>query len=508
MNRYLRYALIVIALVTVLLLGLIIYFAIILDPNSYKPLLAELVKEKNQRELRLDGDITLSLFPRLGIELGPITLSERNSNVEFASAERILVSLALLPLLRKQLELDGILIKGLKANLIRLKDGSINIADLIAKSEETGQFKLNVGRVATEKARVTFSDEESGRHFAFTDLNVEADRLGARGLSASAVRSKVKLGFAVGRSEGTEVDLATRLAFDLTLDVDKQYYAVQGVRLESKGQLPGISQFMLNCTGDFVASVPSESVTAEFMASDVAINLTGIRGLSNLDIKLYMPRLSLANEKLGGDKISVAAEMSGHEGKLNVNARVSLSALEASVSGLRSGALLVELEAVKNDWTIHTMLESPFSSNPTTWQLNLPEVKGVMHARGPGLANPGIDGALRGSVAIDVESRNAQADFTGQFADTNIKAKLMASAAVEPSLIFDVNIDQLDLDRFLPPAQPPGENLEKKGNAYASEQWLDLSALDNLSLEGSIRIGLLKTANSRLSGLSLAIRSN
>ena len=63
MNRYLRFGLIVIALVSVLLLGLIIYFAINFDPNAYKPLITELVREKKQRELRLDGDIHLMLFP-------------------------------------------------------------------------------------------------------------------------------------------------------------------------------------------------------------------------------------------------------------------------------------------------------------------------------------------------------------------------------------------------------------------------------------------------------------
>jgi AsmA protein len=102
MNRYLRFGLIVIALVSVLLLGLIIYFASNFDPNAYKPLITELVREKKQRELRLDGDIHLMLFPSPRIELGPLALSEYESDVEFASAERVQVSLALLPLLRKK----------------------------------------------------------------------------------------------------------------------------------------------------------------------------------------------------------------------------------------------------------------------------------------------------------------------------------------------------------------------------------------------------------------------
>jgi AsmA protein len=512
MNCYLRYGLIVIALVTVLLLGLIIYFAVIFDSNAYKPLVIDLVKEKKQRELRLDGDINLSLFPKLGIELGPLTLSERNSNVEFASAERVLVSLALLPLLRKQLELDEVLIKGLKANLIRLNDGSINLADLLAKSEEHEQFKLSVGHVAAENGVLTFSDEASGRHFALTHVNLEANSLDpGLGPTAGAVRSKVELGFTLNHPGGAEANLATTLAFDLTLDVDKQYYAVQGLSLKSEGQLLGMHQFMLHCTGEFSASLATESVAAEsggpgLMASNVAIKLVGINGQSALDIELHTVGLSLAAERMASDKIAVAAKMTGPEGR--VSGTLSLSAMEGNLSDLRGGALLVELEAVKNDWTIHTMLGSPLESSFTTAHLNLPEIKGVMHARGAGLANSGINGTLLGSVAIDVKSRNAQADFTGQFADTNITAKLIASAFAEPSLNFDVEIDQLDLDRLLPPEQQSGDNLKKKENLYASEQWLDLSALEGLNVQGSIRIGMLKAGNSRSSRLSLTVQSH
>jgi AsmA protein len=78
-----------------------------------------------------------------------------------------------------------------------------------------------------------------------------------------------------------------------------------------------------------------------------------------------------------------------------------------------------------------------------------------------------------------------------------------------PSLNFDVEIDRLDLDRLLPPEQQPGNNLEKKESSYAAaEQWLDLSTLDELHVQGSIRIGLLKAANSRSSRLSLSVQSN
>jgi AsmA protein len=511
MNRYLRFGLTVIALVSVLLLGLIIYFAINFDPNAYKPLITELVREKKQRELRLDGDIHLMLFPSLGIELGALALSEHASHVEFASAERVQVSLALLPLLRKKLEVDQIVVTGLNANLIRFEDGRINIADLLAKSEQPEQFKLDIRHVAAQKSTLTFRDDASGRRFVFRDVNLEADRLASSpGQTADAVQ-KVKSRFRIGESEQAEVDLATTLAFDLTLDVDKQYYVVQGLSLESKGQLPGINQFVLNCAADFSAGIATESVAAEsaateFRVSNLTINVAGKSGQNNLDIELHMPRLRVTPGKVTGDKIAVAAKTSGPRG--DVNGRLSLSGVDGNINGLRSLGVRVELEAVKDDWTIRGMLASPLVSSFSTGQINLPDIEGVVHARGSSLANTGIDTTFGGRVSIDAMSRNAQANITGQFADSNIEAKLAASAFAQPSLNFDVNIDQLNLDRLLPRQREPGENLKKTHGSSASEQWLDLSALESVSVQGSVRVGRLKAANTKSSRVVLEIKSN
>ena len=512
MNRYLRFGLIVIALVSVLLLGLIIYFAINFDPNAYKPLITELVREKKQRELRLDGDIHLMLFPTLGIELGALALSEHASHVEFASAERVQVSLALLPLLRKKLEVDQIVVTGLNANVIRFEDGRINIADLLAKSEQPEQFKLDIEHVTAEKATLTFRDDASGRRFVFRDVNLEADRLASSpGQTADVVRSKVRSRFRIRESEQAEFDLATALAFDLTLDVDKQYYAVQGLSLESKGQIPGINQFVLNCMADFSAGIATESVAAEsaateFRVSNLTINVAGTSGQNNLDIELHMPRLSLTSGKVTGDKIAVAAKTSGPRG--DVNGRLSLSGVDGNINDLRSPGVRVELEAVKDDWTIRAMLTSPLVSSFSTGQINLPDIEGVVHARGSSLADTGIDTMFGGRVSIDAMSRNAQADITGQFADSNIEAKLAASAFAQPSLNFDVNIDQLDLDRLLPRQREAGENLKKTHSSSASEQWLDLSALESVSVQGSVRVGRLKAANTKSSRVVLEIKSN
>ena len=111
MNPFLKYALTVCAVGITLLLGVILYIAITFDPNAFKPQIIQLVKENKQRKLGLDGNIKLTFFPRLGASVENISLNEHNSDQAFATAENVFVSVALMPLLRKQLVVDEIIVK-------------------------------------------------------------------------------------------------------------------------------------------------------------------------------------------------------------------------------------------------------------------------------------------------------------------------------------------------------------------------------------------------------------
>src|SRR5450830_1810703 len=69
------------------------------NPNDYKQQIIDLVQAKKSRTLKLEGDIKLSFWPKIGANLGKVSLSEHNNSAEFASVDSVKVSLALLPLL-------------------------------------------------------------------------------------------------------------------------------------------------------------------------------------------------------------------------------------------------------------------------------------------------------------------------------------------------------------------------------------------------------------------------
>ena len=54
----------------------------------------QLVKDKKQRDLKLDGDIKLKFWPSIGADLGKMSLSEFKSDKEFAAVDGLRVGVA------------------------------------------------------------------------------------------------------------------------------------------------------------------------------------------------------------------------------------------------------------------------------------------------------------------------------------------------------------------------------------------------------------------------------
>ena len=173
MNKILKYGLVGTGVIIGIVAAGAVYVVATFNPNDYKPRIIQAVKDSKQRNLRLDGDIKLSFFPNIGASLGKVSLSEFKSETEFAAIDSARVSLAFMPLLRKQVVVNEVAVSGLKATLVKHKDGTTNIDDLLAKEEkkpEEGKqgkesappVKFDVASVSLDKANFAYRDEATG----------------------------------------------------------------------------------------------------------------------------------------------------------------------------------------------------------------------------------------------------------------------------------------------------------------------------------------------------------
>ena len=491
--KVLKYVLIVVAAVAVLAGGFIAYIAATFDPNAYKPQIIRLVKEKKQRTLTLDGDIKLAFWPSLGADLGKLSLSEFKSDKEFAAIESARVSLALVPLLSKQLVVSEVTIKGVRANVVRFKDGRTNIDDLLAKDErKQEQVKFDIDHVAIENAALNFRDEAKGAQYALSKVNLKTGRI------ANGVPTKVALSF-VTQGNQPKHSLTTDLKTRLTFDLDKQVYALEDLGLEAKGQVADIDKLAAKVAGNITARLK----TGEFSADKLSVALTGASGKDNFDVRLDAPKLNFTAEKARGDKVTVVAKITSPQGTTGVN--LTLPGIEGTAKAFQSGAMTLDLDMKRGELTVKSKLSSPVSGNFQAQQVSLPRLVASISASGPNLPGKSLSGEFAGSASADAVKQNVQANLAGKLGDSNIKAKLGVAGFTPPGINFDIDIDRLDIDRYMP--QPSAAGKSAAGQKQP-EKPFDLSGLKNLRANGTLRIGALKASGVKASNVRLDIKAS
>ena len=245
--KILKWILIAVGAIVLLFAGALAFIAATFDPNQYKTQVADLVKEKTQRTLTIEGDIRLMLFPKLGVHLGKTRLSEFRSDKDFAGLDDMRVSLALIPLLSRQVVVDQIQLDGLRANLVKHKDGKTNVDDLLGGEEKEGPakpaesakaqtppIKLEVDGVRISKAALVWKDEASGADYAISDFSLKTGRV------APGVPTKFDLAATI-RANQPKVDVKLQVGGTLAADLENQVFAVTGLTVKLNGDATGVT---------------------------------------------------------------------------------------------------------------------------------------------------------------------------------------------------------------------------------------------------------------------------
>jgi len=309
--KYVIYA--VLGLLVVAVVGAVI-FAATFDPNRYKGQIEAAVKEQTGRTLKLQGDLEVAFFPSLGAQVEKVSLSERDPSQEFLSLEQAHGSVAVMPLLRGEVVVDRIRVTGLKAQVIKGKDGRFNFQDLLEgkdaaapkpepKAEEGGKgeagaVKFDIAGVDVERSAVSYKDLASGQTLALTDLNVSTGRV--------AEKADGKLQFSA-MVKGTQpaMDLKVDLAGGYKVDLPAKAYALSGVEgtvqgtldkdaLTAKISAPKVDIAVDKASGE--AIVAQFSLKGPQRTAEASLNIAGIEGSAKA---LAIPKLS-ANVALSG----------------------------------------------------------------------------------------------------------------------------------------------------------------------------------------------------------------
>lgn len=435
------------------------------DPNDYKDEIQQLARDKANLELQLKGDIGWSLFPWLGLELTDATLASADSpDQPFANLRLLGLSVRVLPLLRREVQMSDIRVDGLDLTLQRDDKGRGNWEGVgqqakreTAQTDATAQppaqqpvadeaaqptqpLKLDIDSLTISNSRVDYQDAKSGQQFSAEGIE----------LSTGAIREgadiPVKLLAFLGSNQPVmraKTELQGLLRFDRAL----KRYQLQDLKLagEASGEPLGGKTLTFASQGQLLLDQSAQ--VAEW--TGIKLSANQLRALGELKLR----------------DLDKTAQLEGNLSLAQFNLREFLDGIGIVLPTMRDNTTLSRFE-----------MSTRLAGTPTSISLN---------------------------------------DLSLKLDDSTFSGNLALSDIAKQALRLQLKGDRLDLDRYLPPenkdadAGAARQNEVKQavaaaGNsgttplpgaptqqAWSSKPLLPLETLRKLDVEAAIGLGQL-----------------
>lgn len=473
----------------ILIAGILIaYVAATFDPRDYHARVIELVKTKTGRTLQIQGDVGLSYWPDIGVQLGALTLSERDSNASFASVESARLVLKLRPLLRRELIVDELVVVGANVHIRRSADGRLNIDDLFAG--EGGPPRFDIGRLAIERSAIDYRDAASGAQYEVTGIALETGRL------ANTVATPITLRMSARNMQDT-FRVQASIRGQLTFDLEQQVHTLERAGLEVKGKLPGMDDVAAQATGNVIARLR----TSELHVSELSAALGGKRGQDLIEAKANASSVLLLPERSAADSVNVAITAKGPAGTSHV--KLLMPSLRRDADRFQSESAALEMALQRGAHRVQAAVATALEGSLAARALTLTKINANFVVGGPSLPPKGLAGTLTGTARLDTEKEGVQAQLAGKVGDSKLKARVAAAGFAAPVYTFDVDIDELDLDRYMSADQPSARKSTGAGTQPVDDF---LAALEDLPASGTLSIGVLKASNAKATNVKLVVK--
>lgn len=286
MRKTLRILGIVFGILLLLLIVAAIALPLIVDPNDYKPRIEAAVEDATGRQLDIPGNIELTVFPWLGVELGAVRLGNAAGfgDESFAAIEGVQVRVKLLPLLAGNLEVGKVVIEEPVIRLARNAEGVTNwddlagegAADAPAEAEAEAPPEFSVDGLEIRNAQIFYSDAAANLNAELVDFNLEAGRLGLPADFPLKMSGALKV---------SEPELIGTFQFSgrIAADPEQQRFGVANgsLKLDAKGAGLPVSPLVANAEWQ---QLQADSGTGAATVAGLDLSALGVRVQATADI--------------------------------------------------------------------------------------------------------------------------------------------------------------------------------------------------------------------------------
>ncbi|UJF20734.1 AsmA family protein [Shewanella sp. OMA3-2] len=402
----------------------VLYLTLFFNINDFKPQIVDAVKKQTGRTLTINQDLSWSFYPSIGIKVGAVSFSNPDSfqPQQMLEINQAIANVALMPLLRQEIEIDQLSLDGLTVNLVTDNKGKTSFYGLGEDKQTTitdtqtsnghamALSSLNIGGISITNMKVNIIDQQAKTEQHFT-LN----------------------SFTLGQfSLGQFADIAYEFEADLA-EIKLSSTGKGQVKVSDKLDSIQINQFAIsnNLKGE---SLPKKSLQAD-LVTDVVISL------NNKDMTLTISELTLDNIEANA-KVALNYANTVPVIKLDIElGDIDLdSLLPKSAKTTEDGAEAVSTESDKEpdlsalkqvDLTVNLKAKSIKVNNLLTqnWQMNTVIKQGVVNLKK--LSADLYTGNITVTAKIDARKNVPTYQFDNHVTEVQIRPLLTDLAAID-----------------------------------------------------------------------------
>ena len=469
----------------------------IVDGTFVKSRLERYMKEEKQRTLAIEGTPQLRFFPVAGLSLGKTVLSERSSDKTFVALDSLELGIRVMPLFAGELAVDALALSGVRVNIVKAKDGRFNFQDLVAPDRKAVQTdseikevhkseppKLRIAEIRIEEAQFSYSDELSGQELKMSGFNLKTGRLEDDAPSPISLRMAI-----VGKKP--DVGLKAEVSGSARINLAHKSFALAGLDAKVTGNAADLRGLNLAVNGD---------VAVDGDRSLVDVKNWQVQGSATIDrdaftISFAAPRIEITSSRASGSAVSASLKIAGPQRSATVNLKIE--ALSGTAAALSIPGVVLDVDANTEGNIVKAHISSPVLANLAARSWDLPGIAANVTLSGPMIPQKTVTLPIQASLKADLGKQTIASEFATNFDESSVRVKLAATKLQPLNATFDLNIDKLNLDRYLRSGN------EKNAGGDPS---VNLDALKGRSVAGKIQIGALQVQHVKLADIKAEVR--
>ncbi|SJL82771.1 AsmA family protein [Vibrio palustris] len=436
-----------------ILVSCVIVLVIFVNPNQFKPLIVNQVKDKTGLDLVITGDISWQFFPSIGFQLGQTELKNPQgySSANMFKVDEVGIDVSLFGLLDHELNIGNVRLEGAEVHLETLKNGQSNLDSFKAPESASSQ--------ATKSKSTPSQAKEEPSDTVKTDDSSQPWELSVQGVDI--VNGVLDI-------QDQQTKTFTKL-YDLQLSLDN--FAVNqwsNVTFGAKGS-HNQQTFAVSGTTELNVSNPWQDST-----------------LRDMSIKA-----SYSDKQVQIKQAEVTAE---------------------SLSLTKENLIKYQVSGKANDMALSADGQASMTIDEALNHISLTQFNVNTQLDGKSVPNAPLKLQLAAKGSYDLGKKQAKLNLdTLDINEMQWQGKVNAKLDEIPKITFSLSSDNVDLDPFLVSPEAQSQAKPKTVPAKTHDQSLidqkaaepDLSALSGLDVSGSVKMKQFKAANAKLHNVDI-----